>query len=182
MSSLTPKISDDLFLGIDQIRSRHRYGGPKSKIFHKFTMLSLVITLYSPEGEPNTIANFDGICPPWIRHCAQGLYMATRAGYEPTTLRLKGIDSTSAPPRPTKFPILGCNLLLHEIEINHKLKKVACNLDYVRRFHSDVATLLMPIDFKSQLIITMMAHLHVLIEILFRFCLVLMLRNVKVLL
>src|SRR6218665_4086579 len=29
---------------------------------------------------------------------AQGLYMAARAGVEPTTLRLKAIDSTKAPP------------------------------------------------------------------------------------
>src|SRR6218665_298804 len=32
---------------------------------------------------------------------AQGPYMAARAGIEPTTLRLKGIVSTKAPPRPT---------------------------------------------------------------------------------
>src|SRR6218665_2581154 len=32
---------------------------------------------------------------------AQGLYMAARAGVEPTTLRLKAIDSTKAPPCPT---------------------------------------------------------------------------------
>src|SRR6218665_1085142 len=32
---------------------------------------------------------------------AQGPYMAARAGVEPTTLRLKAIDSTKAPPCPT---------------------------------------------------------------------------------
>src|SRR6218665_4193773 len=32
---------------------------------------------------------------------AQGPYMAARAGVEPTTLRLKVIASTNAPPRPT---------------------------------------------------------------------------------
>src|SRR6218665_2010781 len=32
---------------------------------------------------------------------AQGPYMAGRAGVEPTTLRLKAIDSTKAPPCPT---------------------------------------------------------------------------------
>ena len=31
---------------------------------------------------------------------AQGPYMAARAGVEPTTLRLKAIDSTKAPPCP----------------------------------------------------------------------------------
>ena len=33
-------------------------------------------------------------CPRWP-------YVATRAGFEPTTLRSKGLDSTNAPPRPT---------------------------------------------------------------------------------
>ena len=32
---------------------------------------------------------------------AQGPYVATRAGVEPTTLWAKGIDSTNSPPRPT---------------------------------------------------------------------------------
>jgi len=34
---------------------------------------------------------------------AQGPYMAARAGVETTTLRLKIIDSTNAPPRSTTF-------------------------------------------------------------------------------
>src|SRR6218665_130256 len=34
---------------------------------------------------------------------AQGPYVAARVGVEPTTLRLKVIDSTNAPPRPTLF-------------------------------------------------------------------------------
>ena len=33
---------------------------------------------------------------------AQGPYVAARAGFEPTTLRSKGIDSTNVPPRPTR--------------------------------------------------------------------------------
>src|SRR6218665_3951363 len=32
---------------------------------------------------------------------AQGPYVETRAGFEPTTIRSKGIDSTNSPPRPT---------------------------------------------------------------------------------
>src|SRR6218665_2699508 len=32
---------------------------------------------------------------------AQGPYVAASMGFEPTTLRSKGIDSTNAPPRPT---------------------------------------------------------------------------------
>src|SRR6218665_1758228 len=35
-----------------------------------------------------------------LKGLAQGLYMAARAGVEPTTLRLKAIDSTNAPPCP----------------------------------------------------------------------------------
>src|SRR6218665_3970363 len=37
---------------------------------------------------------------------AQGPYMAARAGVEPTTLRLKVIVSTTAPPRPTSMPMV----------------------------------------------------------------------------
>ena len=37
---------------------------------------------------------------------AQGPYVAARAGVEPTTLRLKVIASTNAPPRPTDGPTL----------------------------------------------------------------------------
>src|SRR6218665_3610237 len=43
---------------------------------------------------------------------AQGPYMAARAGVEPTTLRLKAIDSTKAPPRPTWWH-LGKWTMLH---------------------------------------------------------------------
>ena len=32
---------------------------------------------------------------------AQGAYMAARAGFEPTTLKSKGVVSTNAPPCPT---------------------------------------------------------------------------------
>src|SRR6218665_716453 len=35
------------------------------------------------------------------KRLAQGPYVAARAGFEPTTVRSKGIDSTNAPPRPT---------------------------------------------------------------------------------
>src|SRR6218665_4076537 len=44
---------------------------------------------------------------------AQGPYMAARAGVEPTTLRLKAIDSPKAPPCPTcrvMFPSL-CHVM-----------------------------------------------------------------------
>jgi len=32
---------------------------------------------------------------------AQGPYVTDRAGYEPATLRTKGVECTSEPPRPT---------------------------------------------------------------------------------
>ena len=32
---------------------------------------------------------------------SQGHYEAARAGFEPTTLRTKGVESTNAPPHPT---------------------------------------------------------------------------------
>jgi len=34
-----------------------------------------------------------------------GLYVAARAGVKPMTLRTKGVDSTKAPPRPSKVII-----------------------------------------------------------------------------
>ena len=33
----------------------------------------------------------------------QGPYMVARAGFEPTILRSKGVESTNAPPRPTIY-------------------------------------------------------------------------------
>jgi len=37
---------------------------------------------------------------------AQGAYVAARAEFEPTTLRTKGDESTTRPPRPTGHPSL----------------------------------------------------------------------------
>ena len=34
---------------------------------------------------------------------AQGPYVAARAGFEPTTLKTKGAESTNEPPRPTIY-------------------------------------------------------------------------------
>ena len=61
---------------------------------------------------------------------AQGLYMAARAEFEPTTLRSKGIDSTNAPPRLTKNKHLTnyiwCSIIFDKINIkaNTMLKAV----------------------------------------------------------
>src|SRR6218665_1389856 len=52
---------------------------------------------------------------------AQGPYMAARAGVEPTTLRLKVIVSTNAPPR------LGLSL---KIKVHSKLKSNFCTNSY----------------------------------------------------
>src|SRR6218665_374339 len=41
---------------------------------------------------------------------AQGLYVATRAGVEPTTLRSKVIASTNAPPRSTWYILYSANI------------------------------------------------------------------------
>ena len=40
------------------------------------------------------------------KELAQGSYVAARSGIEPTTLRLRVIDLTNAPPRPTIIPQL----------------------------------------------------------------------------
>src|SRR6218665_1922451 len=37
--------------------------------------------------------------------CPRSLYVAARAGFEPTTLRSTGIGSTNEPPRPTCSPL-----------------------------------------------------------------------------
>src|SRR6218665_65982 len=51
---------------------------------------------------------------------AQGPYMAARAGVEPTTLRLKAIDSTKAPPCPTTQILVAlyhfCGSFLHFLQ------------------------------------------------------------------
>jgi|SRR6218665_338317 len=41
---------------------------------------------------------------------AQGPYVAARAGFEPTTLRTKGVDSTKAPPRPTPSLVFSASI------------------------------------------------------------------------
>jgi len=38
---------------------------------------------------------------PVSEELSQGPYVVARAGFKPTTLQSKGIDSTNAPPRPT---------------------------------------------------------------------------------
>src|SRR6218665_1747877 len=48
---------------------------------------------------------------------AQGLYLAARAGVEPTTLRLKAIDSIKAPPCPTMFGWTRSIMALHKYVI-----------------------------------------------------------------
>ena len=57
---------------------------------------------------------------------AQGPYVASRAGFEHTTLRFKGIDSTNVPPRPTwVYPGLG----VAPSECKHySRQQIVCNL------------------------------------------------------
>ena len=47
---------------------------------------------------------------------AQGSYVAVRAGFEPVTLHSKFIDSTNAPPRPTR---LVCRYHNHQRIVAH---------------------------------------------------------------
>ena len=47
---------------------------------------------------------------------AQGLYVAARAGFEPTTLRSRGIESTNERPRPTHIVCLECKAAI----VKHK--------------------------------------------------------------
>ena len=51
----------------------------------------------------NTVLEFHAEAPQATvsEGLAQGPYVATRAGVEPTTLRMKDVDSTNGPPRPT---------------------------------------------------------------------------------
>ena len=39
---------------------------------------------------------------------SEGPYVAAKAGFKPTTLRLQGIDSTNAPPRPSIVDVAHC--------------------------------------------------------------------------
>src|SRR6218665_3379091 len=84
---LSPKISDDLFfshrpfswfiwdlsIGGGQICSRHRYGGPKSLLFKKITILPLLSFLSRRGAKLHCQFRCGGhgriYPPPWIRHC-----------------------------------------------------------------------------------------------------------------
>src|SRR6218665_647404 len=54
----------------------------------------------APDYSTDTVSEFQGTVGKGL---AQGPYMAARAGVEPTTLWLKAIDSTKAPPCPTTW-------------------------------------------------------------------------------
>ena len=49
---------------------------------------------------------------------AQGPYVAAKAGVEPMTLRLKVIDSSNAPPRPTKLMKVGLSKPYLQAQLN----------------------------------------------------------------
>src|SRR6218665_2282109 len=118
MSSLSPKISDDLFFSHrlfscfnmlvfrkgGQIRSPHRLGGPKSLHLHKFTILPLL--LLPPRGAKlHCQLRWGGSWPdlppldPQLtasEEISQGPYVVARAGFEPATLRTKSCESKLA--------------------------------------------------------------------------------------
>src|SRR6218665_1688910 len=70
------------------VHSRHFYSAPSSPLLLRGT----------PDYSTDTVSEFLAEAH---RQLAQGPYMAARAGVKPTTLRLKAIDSTKAPPCPT---------------------------------------------------------------------------------
>src|SRR6218665_1374956 len=51
----------------------------------------------------------------------QGPYVATIAEFEPATLRTKGVESTSAPPRPTPL----CGAYFRNLTVYSRLQTVA---------------------------------------------------------
>src|SRR6218665_2322530 len=60
--------------------------------------------LYYSEALPTTAQIlYRSFTPKRTGRLVQGPYVTARAGVEPTTLRLKAIDSTKAPSRPIKF-------------------------------------------------------------------------------
>src|SRR6218665_3509577 len=70
----------------------------------------------APDYSTNTVSEFHAEAPQATagKGLAQGPYVAARAGVEPTTLRLKVIDSTNAPPRPTMYVcmyVCMCNIV-----------------------------------------------------------------------
>ena len=68
--------------------SGHFYSAPSSPLLLRG----------APDYSTDTVSEFHAEAH---RQLAQGPYMAARAGVEPTTLRLRVIASTNAPPCPT---------------------------------------------------------------------------------
>ena len=77
---------------ISFIHSGHFYSTPSSQLLFKG----------APDYSTDTVSEFHAEAHRQLgKGLAQGPYMAARAGVEPTTLWLKAIDSTKAPPCPT---------------------------------------------------------------------------------
>ena len=53
----------------------------------------------------DTVSEFHTEAPQATERLAQGPYMAARAGFEPTTLRMKGNESSNEPPHPTNSSV-----------------------------------------------------------------------------
>src|SRR6218665_3852986 len=75
------------------IHSGHFYSAPSSPLLLRG----------APDYSTETVSEFhaENAQTTAGKGLAQGPYVAARAGVEPTTLRLKAIDSTKAPPCPT---------------------------------------------------------------------------------
>ena len=79
---------------------------------------SLLLLRGAPDYSTNTVSEFHAEATVG-KGLAQGPCVAARAGVEPTTLRLKVIASTNAPPRPTTYlsqQMLRINAMLKELK------------------------------------------------------------------
>ena len=71
-------------------------------MYYFLIMLASYLTYFSTHGAYATyLYCIVGLQATLSEGLTQGQYLAARAGFEPTTLRSKGIDSTNAPPGPT---------------------------------------------------------------------------------
>ena len=55
------------------------------------------------------------------RTCPRSLYVAARAGFEPATIRTKGVEYTNAPPRPTYTYFASVSLLRPLLQQIHRV-------------------------------------------------------------
>src|SRR6218665_2282091 len=64
---------------------------------------------------------------------AQGPYLAARAGFEPTTLRSKGVVYTNAPPRPTNRPASVCQPPFMSVQASRRIRRALWSMQLYNR-------------------------------------------------